>query len=638
MNDKRLRLLYAEENEFDRRAFEKAVQDERLPYDYVCPATMATARKLLKSERFDAVITSFFLGDGNVFDLLNEIPADTPAVIVTTVGREENAVAAIRKGAADYLIKDPEARYLKILPVTVEHAIRSTRAEHELKRSEEEFRLTFENAKDTILWADPVTRVIIKCNKAAESLLEKNRPEIVGRRQTDFHPEAKRSYYERLFEKQVAQQGIVDQEAEIVTAQGKILPVEITSSVTTVGGRAIMQSFVRDVTERKRMELRFRQTQKMEALGTLAGGIAHDFNNILYAIIGFTELAMEDAAEDSLLRSNLERVLEAANRAGDVTNQILAFSNQVEQERKPIQIGPVVKDTLKFLRAVVPATIEMRREIDEDLGTVLFDPTQMNQLLMNLCNNSAHAMREKGGVLTVSVKNFEVDSELAARHRDLIPGPHLKLTVEDTGHGMSPGVLERIFEPYFTTKQPGEGTGLGLATVHGIVMRQGGAIHCESEPGKGTRFEVLLPVIKIEPEEQIENDDGLPGGHERVLFVDDEQPIVDIARQMLQRLGYRVETRTSSIEALELFRHRPNEFDVVLTDMTMPNMTGLELAKELVAIRPELPVVLCTGFSRTVDVNGASAFGIREVISKPLLKGDMARAVRRALDRAEPSE
>ncbi len=388
----------------------------------------------------------------------------------------------------------------------------------------------------------------------------------------------------------------------------------------------------RDVTDELKIENRLREAQKMEAIGTLAGGIAHDFNNILSSVIGYTELSLDSVSKETQLYSDLEKVLRAGRRARDLVNQILAFSRERERERKPIQISPIIKEALKLLRASLPSTIEIHQNIEQRLGTVLGDPTQIHQIIMNLCTNAGQAMSEKGGILEVNLVCMEADSVFASKHPGIIPGHYLKLTVCDTGYGMEPDVIERIFDPYFTTKEKSGGTGLGLATVHGIVTSYGGTITVYSEPGKGSNFNVYLPVTTDEQVIETDLTESLPTGTERILYIDDEPDIVDMGKRILGILGYEVIIRTSSIEALELFRAKPNHFNLIITDMTMPKMTGIELAEELINIRPDIPIILCTGFSEKITEENAKDKGIRAYLMKPLLKIELAKAVRRVLD------
>jgi PAS domain S-box-containing protein len=393
-----------------------------------------------------------------------------------------------------------------------------------------------------------------------------------------------------------------------------------------------MTSFI-DVTERKRLETQLRQAQKMEAMGTLAGGIAHDFNNILSSVIGYTEIALDDVPKESVLHNNLQEVFQAGVRARGLVKQIIAFSRQSDLEKKALEISPLVKEALKFMRASIPTTIDIHENIETGLHPVLTDPTQIDQILMNLCTNAAHAMQEKGGTLEVSLTNVTLaDSDFKSRHSDMSPGPYLRLSISDTGHGMSPNVLERIFDPYYTTKEMGEGTGLGLAVVHGIVKSLDGTITVYSERGKGSTFNVYLPAITSDVEPEFKAVEPIPTGNERILFIDDEQPIVNLAKQVLERLGYDVVTKTDSIEALKLIQANPAEFDLVITDLTMPNMAGDALAQEIMRIRPDVPIILCTGFSKRLSEEKAKALGIRAFVNKPILKPEIADTVRKVLD------
>ncbi|MBW2434315.1 MAG: PAS domain S-box protein [Deltaproteobacteria bacterium] len=383
--------------------------------------------------------------------------------------------------------------------------------------------------------------------------------------------------------------------------------------------------------EKKNLESQLQQAQKMEAIGTLAGGIAHDFNNILSVIIGYTELILMNARVDSEVRQNLKEIFNASKHARDMVKQILAFSRQNKQERKPIQVAHIVKEALKMLRASLPSTISIQQKIEKNTAIIEADPTQIHQVLMNLCTNAAHAIDEKDGELEISLANVELDQNAAAEIPDLYPGSFLKLSVRDTGDGIAPEALPQIFNPYFTTKEKGEGTGLGLAVVQGIIKSLNGAITVDSQVGHGSTFHVYLPTIKRESVKEEEMPTPLPMGYERILFVDDEQPLAEIGKQMLERLGYRVDTRTSSIEALNLFKADPNRFDLVITDIVMPNMTGDKLANEMMGIRPDIPIVLCTGYSEKFTRQHAADMGIECFLMKPLVMQDLAGTVRQAL-------
>ncbi|MDY6951330.1 MAG: PAS domain S-box protein [Thermodesulfobacteriota bacterium] len=424
-------------------------------------------------------------------------------------------------------------------------------------------------------------------------------------------------------------------EAVLRTKRGNLKWCQAFGEAVERGGKVVkLRGTFQDMTERRRLENQLRQAQKMESIGTLAGGIAHDFNNILAAVMGYTEMALGDAPRGSTLKANLEEVFRGGKRAADLVRQILAFSRLSDQERKPLQVAPLVKEALKLLRSSLPASIELRSHMETDLHHVLADPTQIHQITMNLCTNAAHAMRKDGGILDVHLTQVEIDAGSIGHYRDITPGTYLKLTVSDTGHGMSPQTLERAFEPYFTTKEKGRGTGMGLSVVHGIVKAYGGTIEADSEPGKGATFDVYLPAEKGQAREgeQEKAATPLPTGKERILFVDDEPTLVDLGKLRLERLGYKVTSRTSSAEALEVFKAKPEAFDLVITDMTMPEMSGDRLAQEIMTVRHDMPVILCTGYSDQISRELAEEMGIKAFVMKPMVMQDLAETARRILD------
>ncbi|MBU0942815.1 MAG: transporter substrate-binding domain-containing protein [Proteobacteria bacterium] len=394
-----------------------------------------------------------------------------------------------------------------------------------------------------------------------------------------------------------------------------------------------------DITERKkaeadkaRMEVQLWQAQKMEAIGTLAGGIAHDFNNILTAIIGYSEIAARDLPPDSRTARNVGEVLKAGFRARDLVKQILAFSRQANIT--PIHIHPatIIKEGIKLLRSSIPSTIIIHEDIDPTTGTILADPTQVHQILMNLCTNAFHAMENIGGRLDISLREIKLDTEDLSGITGVAAGTFAQLTVHDSGTGIDPAIKNNIFDPYFTTKETGKGTGMGLAIIHGIVKNYGGFISCESERGTGTTFKVLLPVVNEDIPATEETLNDIPNGTEEILFVDDEAQITEMAQEILENLGYTVTARKSSFAALESFQNQPDKFDLVITDQTMPDMTGTALSRRLLQIRPDLPIILCTGYSSTVSETEAKCYGIKEFVYKPISINHLGRLIRKVLD------
>ncbi len=387
----------------------------------------------------------------------------------------------------------------------------------------------------------------------------------------------------------------------------------------------------REQEERAELERTVRQGQKLEAIGTLAGGIAHDFNNILTSILGYANLLREQCPPGSQMAADLDQIITAGYRAKELVRQILTFARQREGHPQVIQVKALLKEAIKLLRASLPATIDIRQRIDDD-GAVVADPAMLHQVIMNLCTNAFRAMGDKG-VLDIALDRVQITEFRPGLVGNLSPGEWVCLKVEDDGCGMTPEVLERIFEPYFTTREAEGGTGLGLSTVYGILRDLGGDIRVTSTPGKGSVFEVFLPAAQDAGSvEASVVETALPGGNERLLCVDDEPPIVEICRRSLEYLGYQVTTRTSSVEALELFRARPNDFDLVITDYTMPHMTGLELARKIRAVRSDIPVVLATGYSEMIGPEQLDHYGIDGLLAKPIVRRDLARMVRAVLD------
>ena len=384
--------------------------------------------------------------------------------------------------------------------------------------------------------------------------------------------------------------------------------------------------------EQNRISLQLEQARKMESIGTLAGGIAHDFNNILSAILGYAEMAREDCIPGSTMATDLDQVILASNRAKVLTQQILAFSRQSQNEKTPHNPAFIAREAIKLLRSSLPTTIRIEQNIDTDAGLILADPTEIHQVLMNLCTNAFHAMEDTGGVLSIGLRKVSLPRQEQAGNGNETSDDYIELSVKDTGAGIPQEIRERIFEPYFTTKEMGKGTGMGLAIVHGIIKNYGGEITCRSEMGQGTQFNIVLPMYAGKIVHGSKPIDTMQTGTEHVLLLDDEEILVEMARNMLERMGYKVTTRTSSLEALTTFENQPGAFDIVITDQTMPGMTGIDLARRMLQIRPDLPVILCTGYSSQISEEKAKSFGIQGFAMKPLSKKELGDLIRTVLD------
>ena len=512
------------------------------------------------------------------------------------------------------------------------------RTEKALQDSEEKYR-TLANQLPVGIYRTSKQGQILYANPALAAMLGYDSVEElreVNVQDTLVEPELR----ERYLLNWKKNKGIMTVETNLLTKDGSEIWVrDYGKAVSDDNGEILyIDGIIEDLTsqnqiteERKKLEEQLRQAQKIEAIGNLAGGIAHDFNNILGVIIGYSEMTMENIDKSDPNRSNMEQVMVACQRAREMVKHILAFGRKTGKERKSVYLSEIVNESLKLLRSALPSTIEIRRHFPRQSGSILANWTEIHQVIMNLCTNAAHAMRDKGGILNIQLREIKLDPQ-SVFLKGLQPGTYQQLTISDTGHGMTPEIMNRIFEPYFTTKTKGEGTGMGLAVAHGIIKSHGGEITVYSEPGKGTTFHIYLPVTEIKKISEVEETEEVRGGDEYILFVDDEETLVELARQMLESLGYRVAARTSSIEALEAFRSHPDRFALVITDQTMPNMTGLQLSGRLREIRPDIPIILCTGFSENANEEVVKTHQINAFIMKPLLKKDIARLIRRVLD------
>jgi PAS domain S-box-containing protein len=647
----------------DDYADEISILSEELQPDYqVFAATDGPqALERVAANRPDLILLDVVMPGMSGHDVCRRLKDDKdtrniPVIFITSKGEEQDETEGFALGAVDYITKPfhlavVRARVTTILKLKkeidlrekltvdlkelnerleekVKEQVAELRVAHdEAKASEEMLRVVMENILDLVFMTDDDGNFTFVCANVThitgysiDDLLSMgNVSELIRDLQVDIE-ELKR------------EGGLYDMEKEIVDKSGRKRIYLI--NIRSVSIKESTQLWTcREITQRKELEDRLRQAYKMEAIGTLAGGIAHDFNNILSAIVGYTEISKDSVAEDSPLEQYLARVLEASSRAKDLVNQILMFSRETEQELKPVNISLPIKEALRLIRASVPTTIEMVQDIQNETA-VLADTTQIHQLVMNLCTNAAHAMRDKGGTLTINLKDVEITSDQLPQYPDLSAGAYVKLSISDTGHGIPSHVIDRIFDPFFTTKEKGEGTGMGLSVVHGIIKNHGGAIYVASQVDAGTTFNIFLPSLErrsAKRKEQLKK--LMPRGKETILFIDDEEMIVDIVRSMLENLGYKIFGKTAPIQALEMFQEEPAKFDLIVTDMTMPKMTGLDLAKRLRQLRPDIPILLCTGFGVDIAEATAANHGIEGIIFKPILMRDMVEKIRAVLDR-----
>ena len=635
-----LRLLILEDQESDAELMLHALRRADYDLDWRRVETEVDYLARLDSS-LDMILADYTLPQFDALRalrLLQQRDLDIPFIVVTGSMSEEVAVECIVQGAADYVLKNG----LRRLAPAVARALANKhmrdekqRAEAALRDSEARYRQLVEQAPDGIFIHREGAVVFI--NAAGAATLGAARPDdLIGVSIFDFVPPAYQALARTHIQQAHDRGHTALVEMQLVRRNGELIDVEVTGGATTYQDEPAIQVIFRDITMRKQLEAQVRQMQKMEAIGTLAGGIAHDFNNVLSALLGYTELACLDMPEDGEAWQHLQEVLIAGQRAKQLIQQILTFSRQTEQDRRSVQLSLIVQETLSLLRASLPATIEIQQHIEAAAETIWADPTQMHQVLMNIGANAAHAMRDTGGVLDVRLDAIEVDAAFASSHAELRPGPYLRLQMRDTGHGIAPEIRQRIFDPFFTTKERHEGTGMGLAMVHGIITSHNGAIAVEGGPGEGAAFTIYLPRIEKSGEEVLAFETPLPGGSEHVLFIDDEVMLTRLSQQMLERLGYTVTTYTSSVEALEAFRSDPRRFDLVITDQTMPHLTGDVLVGDLRRLRSDLPIILCTGFSHIMTEEKARALQLDAFLMKPLVTNDLAVVVRRVLDGRSP--
>jgi PAS domain S-box-containing protein len=549
--------------------------------------------------------------------------------------RKDGTRLPVLKSVIPITIKGKE----KLLEYFVDISDRK-KAENKLRESEEKYRKLVTTAPYGIQFTDIEGKIIFS-NPAHHKIQGYADGELIGKyiwdlMADDAHRAQAKLYYQKLVKEQPLPKVYFNRDR---TKDGREIDVQINWDYiyNSKGDFEGIISIISNITNQKSLEIRLQEAQKMESIGNLAGGIAHDFNNILFPIIGLTEMLLEDLPPGSHERENAEEIYKAGIRGSDLVKQILAFSRQSEHKLIPTRIQNVLKEVLKLSRASIPSYIEIDQNIQKDCGMVMADPSQIHQIGMNIITNAFHAVEDKGGKISVQLREAILDdSDIAISNME--SGKYAVLSISDTGHGMSEELIGKIFDPYFTTKEQGKGTGLGLAIVYGIIKEHGGHINVHSEVGKGTTFDVYLPIMDVSNSAENGNiDNQLQTGSERILLVDDEPSIANLEKQILERLGYKVTMCVNSLEALEAFKANPHLFDLVLSDMTMPSMTGDQLACKLIAIRPDIPIIICTGFSERLNQEKAEVLGIKGFLMKPVVKSDMAKMVRNVLDDAKGS-
>ena len=650
---KPLRILLVEDNPGDADLIQEMLPSgEDSEFAVHCVSRLADAVCHLRKQETDLALLDLDLPDSNGIETVRvarKAAPGLPIVVLTGNQDEQVGIAAVQGGAQDFLIKGQTQR--NQLTRVIRYAVQRHCAEEQIRESEQFLRSALDALSAHIAIIDPSGRVLT-ANKAWKAFAAKyGRHAMRCGENTDYFAaqstfkfeDRKYAGYASAFARGI--RAVLANEKDLFEMEyplncgshgkfwfhGRVTPFPGGVERRVVVAHENITERRRAVEERMRMATQLRHTHKMEAIGTLAGGIAHDFNNILSSVIGFTELCLMDVSKGGLLESNMMEVFRAGMRARDLVRQILTFARKDESQVQPTQVGTIAKEATKLIRSLIPATIDIQLQVDSE-ALVMADPTQIHQVFMNLFTNAAHAMEAEGGQLTIHISQTRLDRSLGSLNTNLMPGDYLRITVADTGTGIDPEKLDKIFDPYFTTKGRCEGTGLGLSVVHGIVQSYNGEITVDSKPGQGSTFTIYLPISTQKAITSIDASDRLPLGTERILFIDDERPIADMSRQRLSLLGYRVTVAHSSIEALDRLTAGPEDFDLIITDMTMPHMSGDRLAMEAKKLSPKVPVILCTGYSKKISPEKAAAIGIDAFIMKPVAVNELAETIRRVLD------
>jgi signal transduction histidine kinase/DNA-binding response OmpR family regulator len=650
--DKPLHILLVEDNPGDADLIREMLpSDDESEFRVHCVSRLSDAVSHLHKQKTDLALLDLDLPDCQGLDtirLTRKAAPEMPIVVLTGNQDEGVGIAAVQDGAQDFLIKGQTHR--SQLSRVIRYAVHRHSDKEKMRESERFLRLTLDALSSHIAIID-ATGEILAVNKAWREFSNTKGGHVLRCcENTNYFDLCKSIESDSSLEASCAQalsdgiQAVLNKEEDTfemeyaIQTNGERMWFHGRVTLFPGGGQRRVVVTHENITDRKRAEkekirlaAQLRHAYKMEAIGTLAGGIAHDFNNILSSVLGYVELSLMDIETDNQLESNLQEVYRAGMRAKELVRQILTFARKEEEHIQPIQISAIAKEATKLIRSIIPTSIDVRLKV-ESQSFAMAEPTQIHQIFMNLFTNAAQAMENDGGILTITITEETLGSSFNSMHPVFTPGKFLKIIVSDTGTGIAAHKLDRIFDPYYTTKGRGEGTGLGLSVVHGIVQSHHGEINVDSKIGRGTTFTIYLPLSPQKAGTSLKRLRTIPMGSERILFVDDEVSIADMSRQRLSLLGYKVTTVNSGRQALEHLSQAPDDYDVVITDMTMPRMSGDQLAIAAKKMRPDSPIIRCTGYSKKISKERARAIGINAFLMKPVALSDMAETIRAVLE------
>jgi signal transduction histidine kinase len=645
---KPLRILLVEDNPGDADLIREMLPStENSDFKIHCVSRLSDAVSHLHKQKTDLALLDLDLPDCQGLDTVRrtrKAAPEMPIVVLTGNQDERMGIEALQGGAQDFLVKGQT--HGSHLVRVIRYAVQRHLAEEKMRESERFLRSTLDALSAHIAIIDASGQVMA-VNKAWREFSDVEGGCILRCREHTNYFDACRALEHETSQEAFCALAFSDGIRAVLSKEEEMFEMEYAmhadgkkqwyrGQVTLFPGAGERRAVVahENITDRKRAEAekfrlaaQLRHAYKMEAIGTLAGGIAHDFNNILSSVLGYVELSLLDVETGSQLENNLKEVYQAGMRAKELVQQILTFARKDENHIQPVQVSAIAKETTKLIQSIIPASIDVRLKVESE-AFVMAEPSQIHQVFMNLFTNAAQAMENNGGILTVTISQKTLDRSFNSMHSVFSPGDYLQIVISDTGTGIAPHKLDKIFDPYYTTKPGGEGTGLGLSVVHGIIQSHRGEIMVNSVVGQGTTFAIYLPLSPHKAAEPLRIPKKLPMGSERILFVDDETTIADMSRQRLRMLGYNVTAVNNSRKALRLLAQTPDQFDLLITDMTMPNMSGDRLAVEAKKIKPQIPIILCTGFSKKMSKEKARAIGIDAFLMKPVALEDMAETIR----------